>query len=137
MTATRIVRPHTAFALSSGKKRPRETAAAHLDFIRGLPCLVCGAESEAAHIRYGSLSHGKPGSGASEKPSDKYTVPLCPHHHRLGPASQHAHGEQFWWQSVGIDPIILSALLWQVSGDHEAGMLICDDARKRRIEGRG
>lgn len=123
-----------AFSLSHGQKRPRETAAAHLNFIRELPCLLCGADSEAAHIRYGSLNHGKPGSGASEKPSDKYTVPLCPQHHRLETNSQHGSGdEKGWWKQHGIDPIVISALLWQVSGDHTAGLEICAYRRSLAI----
>jgi hypothetical protein len=128
--ALRIVRPSTAFSLSSGKKRPREKMDAHLTFIRGLACVICGSEPEPAHLRFGSRLHGKPGCGGAEKPSDKYTTPLCPEHHRLGNESQHVNGNEIaWWSSHGIDPIIISALLFQVSGDHEAGMLICENAR--------
>jgi hypothetical protein len=130
LMATRITRPDTAFALSAGKKRPRQEDGSHLAFIRDLPCCICGAASEAAHIRYGALSHGKPGTGAGEKPSDKYCVPLCPSHHRLDTESQHAVGdERRWWQAQGIDPIVISALLWQVSGDVAAGTAICENAR--------
>lgn len=135
-TAYGIPRAPTAFALSSGKKRPREKADAHLWFIRGLGCVICGAPSEAAHIRFGDLNLGKRPTGAAEKPSDKYTIPLCPEHHRLGNDSQHVNGdEQGWWERHGINPIITSALLWQVSGDHEAGILICEAAQRyTRIE---
>ncbi len=117
-----------AFRLSHGLKRPREKTAAHLDFIRSLPCCICGSEAEAAHVRMGAMEYGKPPTGGGEKPSDKYTVPLCPKHHRLGNDSQHAHNEASWWHSHGINPIVLSALLWQVSGDIEAGTLICQNA---------
>lgn len=121
---------NTAFQFSRGsQKRPREKTATHLDFIRELPCLICAAEAEAAHIRMGAPTLGKRETGAAEKPSDKYTVPLCPQHHRLGNDSQHAHGEARWWQTVGINPVLVSALLWQVTGDHEAGLAVVENAR--------
>ena len=119
----------TAFALSRGQKRPREKASSHLDFIRSLPCCICGAEAEDAHIRMGAPMMGKRETGAAEKPSDKYTVPLCPNHHRNGNASQHVVGERRFWQRLGIDPVIVSALLWQVTGDHEAGSAIVLNVR--------
>ena len=86
--------------------------------------------AEAAHIRYGSQDHGKPHTGKSEKPSDKWVVPLSPEEHRLGNQSQHTMNERDYWDRVGIDPLIVAALLWTVSGDHEAGMLICNAARR-------
>ena len=117
------------FALSSGTKRPREKNERHLDFIRTLPCLLCGAPAEAAHIRASYIHFGKPATGAAEKPSDKYAVPLCPEHHRLGNNSQHVAGyEREWWDEHGIEPVIVAALLWSVTGDYEAGLLICESA---------
>lgn len=124
------IKKPSAFPLSHGLKRPREKDEAHLKFIRGLPCLICGSIGEAAHVRYGSNAHGKRETGAGEKPSDKYVVPLCPDHHRNGKDSQHASGERRWWQSAGIDPIVISALLFQVSGDEPAARLICENARQ-------
>ena len=129
-TAYGIRRPATAFALSSGKKRPREKNAAHLDFIRSLPCIVTGGEAEAAHVRYSSLPHGKRATGASERPHDRWAVPLSPEQHRLGNHSQHSMNEQAYWKGVGIDPLIIAALLWGATGDYEAGVLICQHARE-------
>lgn len=120
----------TAFSMSRGpKKRPAEKDAAHLRFIHGLPCLICGQPGEAAHIRMGVTTHGKPGTGAGEKPSDKYAVPLCPEHHRTGKGAQHTMSEQKFWQSAGLDAVVISALLWQVTGDLVAAMNICANAR--------
>lgn len=130
MSAFRIVRPATAFSLSTGRKRPREKQESHLDFIRTLPCLICGAEAEAAHIRTGSLAHGKRETGGSERPSDKWTVPLCPEHHRLGNDCQHNSNEAEWWKRHKIDPFSTAALLWSHTGDHQAAMLVCTTVRR-------
>lgn len=117
----------TAFAATrgGGKKRPRVETPDHLDFIRSLGCVFCGKPSQAAHVRYGDLSLGKPDTGAGNKPSDKYTVPLCDDHHR----SQHQISERRWWRDRGVNPVILSALLWQVSGDHAQGTMIVSNAK--------
>jgi hypothetical protein len=128
MMAYELPKAPTAFSLSPGtKKRPRDHNKAHLDFIRSLPCLVSGQwPVEAAHIRFGDLSRGKRGVGISEKPDDKWTVPLAPLQHR----DQHAHGdERAWWEARGIDPIAVALALWGASGDEEAGRLIVERAR--------
>ncbi len=44
---------------------------AHLDYVRTLPCLVCGRRAEAHHDR----------SGLRPK-DDRKCVPLCDEHHR-------------------------------------------------------
>jgi len=121
--AQRIVRPATAFSLtSSSKKRPREHREDHLVFIRSLPCLITGKRPvDAAHIRYGDLRYGKPHAGAGEKPSDQYTVPL---HHEVH-MQQHSQGDEAaWWKSQGIDPLEAAGRLWLVSGDQEAGEMV-------------
>ena len=121
--AQRIVRPATAFSLtSSSKKRPRQHREAHLDFIRDLPCLISGRRPvDAAHIRYGDTQYGKAHAGAAEKPSDQWCVPL---HHDIH-MQQHANGnEASWWESQGIDPLEVAGRLWLVSGDIEAGELV-------------
>lgn len=132
MSGTMVPRPATAFALSSGKKRPRQHRDSHLDFIRSLPCLCCPAPapSEAAHVRYGSLRHGKRSTGLGEKPSDQWAVPLCPRDHREGPDAQHSTNEEHWWKLRGIDPLVVAALLYANSGDVEAGTMIIMDWRQ-------
>lgn len=88
---------------------------AHLDFIRSLPCLKCGAPapSEAAHIRIGT------DGGTGLKPSDKFAAPLC---HRCHIAEQHQRGERSFWGELGIDPLDVAARLYAVSGAYEQGL---------------
>jgi hypothetical protein len=59
----------------------------------------------------------KPQTGIGIKPDDQYTVPLCGKHHR----EQHQDGERLWWYNRNKDPIVLSAALFEVSGNNEAG----------------
>lgn len=126
MSAQYIVRPATAFALTGGKKRPRDHKPDHLTFIRKLPCLITGKYGvEAAHIRYGDLRYGKPTGGAGMKPSDNWTVPLSPAEHR----DQHQHDEAAWWLAKSIDPLAVASALYAVSGDEEAACLIIQHAR--------
>ena len=118
MKPQRIIRPATAFSVGSTKqRRPRERDDKHLAFIRGLKCCVCGAQGvDPAHIRSASAIHGKRETGGAEKPSDKWTVPLCRHHHD----QQHAAGNELtWWASKRIDPFGLALALYAASGDDE------------------
>lgn len=130
--ATRIALADTAFRLSRRGKRPRVIAGDHLAFIRQLPSVISGARVhiEAAHIRLGSLPHGKPAPGMGEKPSDQWAVPLTAEEHRLGVAAQHHRGEHLWWAEHNIDPLVIAALLWAATGDIERGTAICQHARE-------
>ena len=90
------------------QRQPREKDNKHLDYIRSLPCCVCGGiDTEAAHIRTGELVYDKPHTGMGEKPSDKWTVPLCNRHHR----EQHSMNEMDFWRCHGINPFILAMTL--------------------------
>ena len=90
------------------QREPRIRDEKHLDYIRSLPCCICGGiDTEAAHIRTASLGHQKPHTGMAEKPSDKWTLPLCNHHHR----QQHAMNELKFWAKYGIDPFLLAIKL--------------------------
>jgi Protein of unknown function (DUF968) len=92
------------------QKEPRVKDAKHLQYIRGLACCVCGdnTSTEAAHIRSGSINHGKRSAGMSEKSSDAWCLPLCGRCHR----EQHAFGDELkWWASKGIDPFMLAITL--------------------------
>jgi hypothetical protein len=119
MTGQRIIRPNTAFSVSptKGQKRPREHNHAHLAFIRTLRCCLCGAPGpDPAHIRSASPIYGKRETGMQEKPSDKWTVPLCRTHHD----EQHKAGnELLWWASKKIDPFGLALALHHATGDDE------------------
>ncbi|RJR07932.1 DUF968 domain-containing protein [Candidatus Parcubacteria bacterium] len=49
----------------------------YLNFVRSMPCSVCGKmDTEAHHIRFAY------NSGTGMKPSDTWAIPLCRHHHR-------------------------------------------------------
>jgi hypothetical protein len=130
MTASRIIRPETAFSLASAKqRRPRERNDKHLAFIRSLRCCICGAPGpDAAHIRCASPVHGKRETGGAEKPSDKWTVPLCRVHHD----QQHSINEIKFWATYGVDPFGLALSLYAHSGDDELAESILNANRPRR-----
>lgn len=92
------------------EREPRVKDEKHLRFIRSLPCCICGdnTSTEAAHLRVGSIGHGKPHTGMAEKPSDRWVLPLCNRHHR----EQHATGDELkFWDFHGIDPFMLALTL--------------------------
>ena len=74
----------------------------YLDWIRSLPCCICGGiDTEAAHLRAGSLEHGKTYGAMGKKPSDQWVLPLCGKHHR----EQHRMNEREFWLSYAVrDP---------------------------------
>ena len=97
----------------------------HLDFIRSLPCVICGdnTATEACHIRYSDAAHNKVNPGIGRKPSDEHTIPLCSKHHR----EQHRTSEIGFWRSYNLDPVSISNSLFSCSGDHEKGCKIIAD----------
>ena len=92
---------------SSRSKREQKHFPAYLDKIRECPCVICGAQAEAAHVRMSSAAYGK-----TNGRNDKWCLPLCPHDHRLGPDAQHNSGEAEWWARKGIDPLEIAQRLW-------------------------
>lgn len=103
-------------------KRPRIKNEAHLKFIRGLPCVVCGdnTSTEAAHIRMSCDWAGKRAVGMGEKPDDIWTVPLCGRCHK----EQHGMNEQDYWWGVRmryLDPVKVALALFVHTGQHEVG----------------
>jgi len=81
--------------------------AAHLKYVASLPCLVCGRNpSHAHHLRFTLFR------SLGRKPSDEWTVPLCPTHHR----SLHDAGrEGEWWQAKGFDAKAEAERLWRTT----------------------
>jgi hypothetical protein len=128
MMAGQIVRPQSAFTLDGRRtltKRPRQTSAGHLEWLRTLPSVVRGTGPiEAAHIRFGDPRYAKPKVGMAEKPDDKFALPLAADQHR----AQHAGSERAFWDKHGIDPVLVAALLWLHSGNDEAGRHIISRA---------
>jgi hypothetical protein len=109
------------------QRLPRIKDKAHLAFVRGKPCCVCGwpAPNAAAHIRMASQEHGKRDTGKAEKPSDRWTVPLCDPYfspgkgrwcHKDAPDAQHSGDESAFWKRVGLDPFAIADALWVESG---------------------
>lgn len=109
-------------------RKPREKDEAHLDFVRSLPCAVCGdfTTTEAAHIRSGELMYGKESTGMQTKPSDKWTVPLCGAHHR----EQHTQNEWRWWKEKKLNPFTLAMTLHGISGNHEMALTAIERHRR-------
>jgi len=69
------------------------------------------------------------------KVSDRFTVPICRLHHR----ELHRGGnERVWWQSQGIDPLVVAGILWtrtHTFAEAEATVGYNDD-RPPKINGR-
>ena len=128
MSAFRIAPQPEAFTgpQSWKRKRPRIEDGKHLAFIRTLPCCVCGTRNvEAAHIRMGSLAHGKRDTGIGQKADDRWVLPLCRQHHD----EQHRGSESAFWNTHGIDPFVLALTLWSCTGDEEAAEMAIKHAR--------
>lgn len=99
------------------QRRPRLHDPKYLEFVRTKPCCVCRASpTEAAHIRMANPAIGKPSTGMSEKPDDRYSVPLCAWCHRESPKAQHKMNEAEFWRWNGIDPFKLAASLYRAYG---------------------
>lgn len=86
------------------QRQPRLREPLYLAFIRRLPCAVadpdCAGPIEAAHLRFSEARFGRVNSGMQAKPDDRWTVPLCRHHHQH---DQHKRNERVFWESRGID----------------------------------
>ena len=97
------------------QREPQEINPGYLAFLRRQPCCVSGAPApnEAAHIRFGSIAHGKRPTGMAEKPHDRWAVPLSSAEHRTNRHSQHAGNEHAYWQRVGRDPLMIARRLFE------------------------
>lgn len=102
------------------QRNPRQKDNGHLDYIRGLPCLLCNdnTSTECAHVRYADPTVGKPISGLGNKPDDAYTIPLCNRHHR---EQTNFGNERQWWAITGVDPVKVALALYACTGDQERG----------------
>jgi hypothetical protein len=100
-------------------RTPRAHNKLHLDFVRGLPCCVCGnnIQTEAAHVKMSCGWADKRGVGLGEKTDDAFAISLCSQCHR----DQHAMDEREFWIQRGKDPICIALALWRVTGDYERG----------------
>ncbi len=126
--------------------QPRVRNSPYMGWIAKLPCVGHMARGEyvrpveVAHLRCGSLEHGKRPTGMGERPSDRpWTLPLCSRCHRLDNDSQHSGGELEWWANIGINPFALCLALDAAYEASAAGSMVIArfvaDGR-RVIEGR-
>ena len=86
------------------RKPVRERDREHLKFVASQPCVVCGrTPSDPHHIKFAEQR------AMGRKVSDRFTVPICRLHHR----ELHRRGnERVWWESQGIEPLVIAANLW-------------------------
>lgn len=129
--AFQLRKPDTAFRDGTGRKqkRPREKDRNYLAWLHELPCVVTGRRGEgvqAAHVRFGDRSLGKPMTGGAQKPDDKWCLPLWHEEH----ARQHSMKETVYWRKVGIDPLVTCLALWAAYPSIETAELIIAHARK-------
>lgn len=112
------------------EKNIREKSSAYCAWIARLPCIACLAEGvyktgvHVAHLRMGSLAHGKEMTGLATKPSDRpWTLGICPEHHTNGPKAQHNFpgGEEAFWSALGVDPFQLCLDLSSAYGRAKPG----------------
>ncbi|HEX7881685.1 MAG TPA: hypothetical protein VF499_02990 [Afipia sp.] len=107
----------------------------YLAMVRQLPCLKCGMEpSEAAHVRFASAAFGK-ASGLGKKPDDRHSVPLCAGCHRLDRDAQHTRNEREFWDSIGINPLLIAERLYAQRGDLAAMCAVVIRAISERCAG--
>lgn len=85
-------------------------AKAHLERIKSLPCVICGAAppSDAHHVISGRFG--------SAKASDFDTIPLCKAHHQNGPEAIHQN-KAAWEAAHGPDTDYLPVVA-RMLGDH-------------------
>jgi hypothetical protein len=110
-------------------KRARIKSETHEDFIRSLPCAICGdnTTTEAAHISYADMRYGKFGRGKGQKEESIWVVPLCGAHHR----EQHElWNERAFWGHKGIDPCRVAAALYIRSQDYQTALQILEHAKQ-------
>ncbi|MFA5951529.1 MAG: hypothetical protein WC807_14715 [Hyphomicrobium sp.] len=105
------------------KAKARAHDNAHLEAIRQLPCLnpACRRDPAgvAAHVRFACAEARKPITGMQTKPDDAHTVPLCQACHADAPDAQHKGSEVAFWNRLGVDPLKISAALYDASPNVE------------------
>lgn len=118
------------------KRKPAKQGIAERDkdylaLVRRLPCVACDRDPAgvAAHVRM--TRAGKPMAGTGNKPGDHWTLPLCQACHTEGPHSQHGLGEVRFWNSLGLDPLVICQRLY-AAGELEAMRAVVFAERERR-----
>ena len=94
-------------------ERGTARAKAHLEAVKGLPCVICArpGPSDAHHV-----FHGRYGA---RKASDFEVIPLCRNHHQ-GPDGIHTN-KTLWADRYGFDHEFLSVVADMLNGDYNGG----------------
>lgn len=111
------------------QRQPALKLAKHLAFVGSLPSIVPGHEPvQVAHLRYADDLFGKRNTGMATKPSDFWVVPLAADQHRR----QHERAEREYWDSVGINPLLIAPLLFLYgqADDWSAAHIVIRNARE-------
>lgn len=77
-------------------KRPTAAEQRHIDRVRQLPCLACGAWPVSAH-------HVTSDGYKRLTKDHMRVVPLCPQCHQHGPHAVHVIGHQAFNEAFGLD----------------------------------
>ena len=90
-------------------KRSRVVDREHLERVKGMACIICGAwpPSDAHHIR--TRPDGQH-YGTGQKAGDDETIPLCNAHHQTGPDAYHA-GPRTFTARFGDEMVLLERTL--------------------------
>lgn len=103
------------------KKQPvrRMVDERHLAFVRTLPCLASGLNTnvEAHHLTVGRHMMGR-------KADDSCVVPIISTLHTGGPEALHEMGERNFWNKRGIDPHVVAKELYACTGDYDAALQV-------------
>lgn len=98
---------HLEWASMSRLKKAKIRSPTHLAFVRQHPCLICGLQADAHHLKFAELK------GVGQKVGDNFTVPVCRFHHTV----LHTYSdERMFWDSYGIDALAEASKLWKKSG---------------------
>lgn len=94
------------------RKRRNTDDPAHLERIRGLPCIVC--LDLGRHQRTGTVAHHIKDGHGSCKASDRETIPLCTTHHTTGVWSYALRlaGKGIWEERYGTQKELLARTLY-------------------------
>lgn len=112
------------------KPEQREYDPPYRAAIARLPCFACLCKGKfkrgvhVAHVRAVSQEHGKPYTAKGRKPSDRWTLPLCPPHHTGDVSrikvSQHSMDEIDFWSALGVHDVFQVCL--DLSAAYDQGL---------------
>lgn len=109
---------------SRSKRQPDEFGK-FIKNIRECPCILCGDQAEASHLRFSDARYKKLNGR-----DHRWILPVCPREHRLGPDAAHNRGEYAWWSAKGIDPLPIAKALWEARDNLEQMQAICQEILK-------